>query len=115
MPAMRSAAMACAAVTPEPQYTPTAAPGTTPSAAYRARSASAAAKPPSAVRLSAVGRAARAGNVPRPRVDRLDLAAVALPRPGVEQHAVAGQRGRLVGGQHRQVAAVQATSPGSGR
>ena len=40
-----------------------------------------------------VGRADGAGHVPGPRVDRLDLAAVPLGRPGVEQHPAATPAG----------------------
>ena len=41
------------------------------------------------------------------RIDRLDLAAVALRRAGVEQQPVARERGRLVDLEHRTTAATQ--------
>src|SRR5690606_40668707 len=53
------------------------------------------------------GRAHRAGDVAGPRVDRLDLAPVALARAGVEQHTGAGERGRAVGVEDGQVPAGQ--------
>ena len=87
-------------------------PAPTPRAANRSASSAAAGSVPSASRLSVVGALTAPGHVPGPRVDRLDLAAVALGRPRVQQHAAArGQRRGLVGGQHRHAAAGQRRRP----
>ncbi len=53
------------------------------------------------------GRADRARDVASLGVDRLDLTSVPLAGPGIEQDAVTGQSGSVVGREHGQVARVE--------
>ena len=122
MPASVSASTSCAAVTPEPQYAPTAGtasrpasaaagagrqpetgPSAMPSCANRRRRLRGRAGTGRRAHVGGGRRAQRPGDVAGHRVDWLGLAAVPLPRPGVEQHAGPGQRGGARRLEHRQV------------
>ena len=108
MPARARARTSCAAVTPEPQYAPTAAAGPARHAEGGEAGGEIRGAPEGAVGVHVVRgrRADRAGDVAGDRVDGLALAPVPLPRPRVEQQA---------GARHGRAPAASSTGMWPGR
>ena len=105
MPAICNAAISCAAVTPEPQYTATssAARGDREPLAELGRGQEAAVR----CEVGGRGQADRTGHVTGLRIDRFDLTAVSLAGPRIDEHAALGQRRDGVGIDGRQVPGAQ--------
>lgn len=86
MPAIAPASAVWAAVMPDPQYAATGTAGAAPTAANARRNASGSRKRPDSV-TAAAGRLRAPRDVPGHGVEGLDLAAVPLWGPRVQEHA----------------------------